>query len=136
MASEPGLTTTNTATVMGFVENYVGGNVEKAMEFIHPDMVANEADSLPYGGDWRGKDGFLGLMNKIDGIVSHDATPEALHDVGTAVIAVILAKFTSVATGASVEMRTVEIYGITDGLISSADVFYKDTKAFLDELGL
>lgn len=125
----------NVRAFYGFVENFLGGNVEGALEFIHPDVVADEPASLSYGGQWVGKDGFRALMQKIGETVAVEATPLGLHDAGDTVVAVFQAKFTSHATGASVEMPVCEVYGFTDGLISSANVFYKDSKEFADRIG-
>ena len=138
MAAEPGLASENMQALMGFVENFLGGNPEAALEFVHADIVAHEPPSLPYGGEWRGKDGFLGLMQKIHESVKVEATPGGLHeaDATDTIVAVYRATFTSHATGAAITMDVSEVYGFTDGLISSANIFYKDSKAFLDELGL
>lgn len=127
-------TSRNLQTLMGFVEYVLGGKVEAALEFIHPDVVAHEAESLPYGGEYRGKDAFLELLTKIGETVEIEVTPLGMHDAGDTIVAVFLAKFTSRASGNSIEMPVSEVYGFTDGLISSANFFYKDTKAFLDAI--
>ena len=120
---------------MGFVEKFLGEDLEGALAFIHPEVVAHEPESLPYGGEYRGKDGFLELMTKIWGTVSVEATPLGMHDAGDTIVAVYQGKFTSRDSGKSVEMPVSEVYGFTDGLISSANIFYKDSKAFVDEIG-
>ena len=125
----------NFQALMGFVENFLGEDFDAAIEFIHPEVVAHEPESLPYGGEYRGKDGFYELMTKIWATVSVEATPVGMHDAGDTIVAVYQGKFTSKASGGSVEMPVSEVYGFTDGLISSANIFYKDSKAFVDELG-
>lgn len=124
----------NLHTLMGFVENILGGEVEAAMEFIHPDVVAHEAESLPYGGEYRGKDAFRDLMTKVFGTVDIEVTILGMHEADDTIVAVFLAKFTSRASGNSIEMPVSEVYGFTDGLLSSLNIFYKDTKAFLDAI--
>lgn len=123
--------TKNLDTLAGFVSNFLGGDPTAALEFVHPDIVVQEPESLPYGGEWRGKDGFHELMTKIGSTVSVEATPLGMHDAGDTIVAIYQAKFTSRSNGKSVEMPVSEVYGFTDGLISSANVFYKDSKAFL-----
>jgi uncharacterized protein len=124
----------NLQTLKGFVENFLGGDAEAALEFIHPDVVAHEPESLPYGGEYRGKDAFLDMMTKIVETAEVEATLLDMHDAGDTVVAVFLAKYTSRASGNSIEMPVSEIYGFTDGLISSVNIFYKDSKAFLDAI--
>lgn len=127
--------TVNMRAFSGFVENFLGGNLDGALEFIHPDIVAHEPPGLPYGGEWTGKDGFRALMEKIGQTVAVEATPLGLHEAGDTLVAIMRATFTSRATGASVEMPVCEVYGLTDGLISSADVYYKDTAEFIARIG-
>ena len=124
----------NLQTLMGFVESFLGGDAETALEFIHADVVAHEPPSLPYGGEYRGKDAFLDLMTKIGKIVEVEATLQGVHESGDTILALYLATFTSRASGASIEMPMAEVYGFTDGLISSANIFYKDSKAFVDAI--
>ena len=124
----------NARAFQGFVENFLGGNVVGALEFIHPDVVAHEPSNLPYGGEWVGKDGFRALMEAIGETVAVEATPLGLHDAGDTIVAVFQAKFTSHATGASVEMPVCEVYSFTDGLISGANVFYKDPCEFVERI--
>ncbi|WP_354698531.1 hypothetical protein DSM112329_04213 [Paraconexibacter sp. AEG42_29] len=124
----------NARAFYGFVENFLGGNVDAALEFIHPDVLAHEPPALPYGGEWKGKDGFRALMEMIGATVEVEATPIGLHDAGDTMIAIFNAKFTSRASGASVEMPVCEVYGFTDGLISNVNVFYKDPCEFAERI--
>ena len=124
----------NLQSLMGFVESFLGGDPETALEFIHPDVVAYEPESLPYGGEYRGKDAFLELMNKIGKTVEVEATLQGVHEAGDTILALYLANFTSRATGHSIQMPVAEVYGFTDGRISSANIFYKDSKAFVDTI--
>lgn len=124
----------NLQALMGFVENVLAGKTEAALEFLHPDVVAHQAESLPYGGEYRGKDEFRELLTKIGETVEFEITLLGMHDADDTIVAVYLAKFTSRASGNSIEMLVSEVYGFTDGLISSVNVFYKDSKAFLDAI--
>jgi uncharacterized protein len=124
----------NLQTLQGFVENFLGGEMEAALEFIHPDVIAHEPESLPYGGEYRGKDAFRDMLTKIVETAEVEVTPLDMHDAGDTVVAVFLTKYTSRASGNSIEMPVSEIYGFTDGLISSVNIFYKDSKAFLDAI--
>jgi uncharacterized protein len=44
---------------------YIGLTVENASRYIAEDCVVHEAPSLPFGGDWKGPQGFVDLMRAI-----------------------------------------------------------------------
>lgn len=49
----------------GIQENYIGLTVATARRYIAEDCVVHEATSLPFGGQWRGPEGFVELMRTI-----------------------------------------------------------------------
>jgi ketosteroid isomerase-like protein len=110
-----------------------GGDLERMKRTIHPDVVVHEAESIPlYPGVYCGKAAFfdevIGPMVGNYDIALNDIEiiPTASHD---RAVGRIDATFTSRATSRSLRIMIVEIYDLTDGLISNIDVYYKDTAA-------
>lgn len=116
------------------LDSFMSGDIESALGAIHPDCVVREAAGLPFGGHWKGPDGFgqlLGTMAKDFEVVVEGYE---LFDAGEVVVGRLRATFRSQATGASVALSIVELYTIRDGRIVDVDVYYKDTLALRDLL--
>lgn len=124
----------NIATLGRFLQAFLAGGVDAALEYVHPDIVAEEPPSLPYGGRYRGKEQFADLMREIGETVEVQVIDHSMLDAGDTVVLKLRAKFTSRDTGAVAEMPVVELYTFTDGLISRAELFYKDTNAWLEAI--
>lgn len=107
------------------------GNLEGALERLHPDIVLHEADSIPfYGGEHHGKDAFArdvaGPMFENYDIEIHDVTA---RDAGDRVVVFLDLSFTSKATGRSIRMPIIEVSTVIDGLVGRMDIYYKDSAA-------
>ena len=112
------------------------GTAEAADPF-DEEIVIHEAASLPYGGDWTGKAGLRGLMERIASVANLSVSPANvdLFDVGDGqVITRQTAVFTAPGTGETLAMPMVEVYKLENGKITDIDVYYKDTKALVDFL--
>ena len=121
------------ATVVEMFAAMEAGDLERMKRTIHPDVVVHEAESIPfYPGVYHGKDAFFGeVIGPMVG--NYDI---ALHNIeiipstsDTRAVGRIDATFTSRDTGVAQRIMIVEIYDLTDGLISNIDVYYKDTAA-------
>ncbi|MEV5848654.1 nuclear transport factor 2 family protein [Streptomyces sp. NPDC051985] len=124
---------------MNFLTDFLSGDLEVAAKNMHPDFVASIPESLPWGGEWHGRAGCVGLLTKINELVAVEGTaePRFLHvPADGTVIALLHANYTSRATGKSLPIRLLEVYDFTDGLISGVSVFFQDTHRMIDELGL
>jgi uncharacterized protein len=118
------------AKVGGFVKAIAGEQFDDARALLDREFVVYEAGGLPYSGEYHGPDGFfelLGKMNQAMELTPGETFQYLLAD-GTVAIRGRL-KFTSRASGQSVEMGLVEIYTVRDGLIVELDVYYKDPSA-------
>ena len=121
----------NVEILSQFVERFLAGDLAGTLELIHPEMVLNEGDSLPWGGDHRGRDGFTQLVTSIAG--KYDLKVEScdIADAGDLVVCRMLVNFVNRTTGRTVTMPVAELYEIRDGLIWRVDVYYKDTQAIV-----
>lgn len=95
---------------------------------LSPDVVVTEASGLPYGGTYRGHDGFLNLMEKLaetwENLRPANLKFAAVDD-SVYVDFLLLGKCH--ATGREVEMPLIEKWNFKDGLVVSGCVFYYDT---------
>ena len=118
------------ATVGEFVKAIAGEQFDDARTLLHHEFVVYEAGGLPYSGEYHGPDGFfelLGKMNQAMELTPGETFQYLLADDTVAIRGRL--KFTSRASGRSVEMGLVEIYTVRDGLIVELDVYYKDPSA-------
>jgi uncharacterized protein len=102
----------------------------------HPDIVISEALSLPYGGEYRGREGairhaegFRSTWDRYQPEASRNLEPEFLV-VGDRVI--VLWRFQAQRqTGECVDLPVVSIYRLRDGRIIESRMFHFDTAALL-----
>ena len=105
------------------------GDMNAQIALLHPDFVVHEAASLPYGGDYRGAEGWAALV----GAVVQAWSGFRLEPLG--VIAedkgVMVVKFNvsgrSRSSGRSFNMPVAEIWRIEDGKLLDISPFYWDT---------
>ncbi len=122
------------AVVSKFLESIAKFDVEGALGCLHPEAVVEEAASLPYGGTHVGVPGFMTIVTKMTEAAVPTFESFEVFDGGDRVIGRIQLHLLAHASGAELRMQVVEIYTVTDGLITHADVFYKDTKVLADFL--
>ena len=108
---------------------------ERAMATLSPDIRISEPEGLLYGGEYVGIDACLRLF----GVIFENYRPEILSfrtvDAGDVTILLANARWTSTRTERSTDMKFCEIYTTEDGLITSIEVFPKDSRK-LHELAL
>ena len=113
------------------LEDFVRGG-EGALAMVDENAVWREAESLPWGGEWRGPDGFARLTREIDVLAELTARGHEIVRAGDVVELRLDAVFTSRKSGRQLPMTVVEHYRVHDGKIYGADAFYKDTQAVND----
>ena len=122
------------AVVRSFTDGLRAGDVAGCLELVHDDLIFAEAPSLPFGGDYHGKDGLVQMLRTVSRLFRVKlGTPEIVA--GEEFVAVrVSGTMTSRATDRSMPMDAVDLYQVRDGKIARVDVFYKDTAAVV-ELG-
>ena len=113
------------------LEDFVRGG-EGALAMVDENAVWREAESLPWGGEWRGPDGFARLTREIDVLAELTVRGHEIVRAGDVVELRLDAVFTSRKSGRQLPMTVVEHYRVHDGKIYGADAFYRDTQAVND----
>lgn len=112
---------------------YFAGEIDDfpAEQFLTPDFVLHEPESMPYGGAWHGPDGFrrfLEVMNATWSEMGPTDTPELVEHGDTVVVLATL-RARPRATGKTVHPPVSQIVRVRDGRLSEARMFYWDTAA-------
>ena len=129
------MTTSNVARLQEFFEHISRGEMDNAITYMHSGCVTAEAPGLPYGGDYIGGDGFISLFAAIAKDFDLTVNSWTVTDTaGDGVLAEMTATLRAKRSGRSLDTRVMELYTFADGLLTSIDVFYKDTKAIADLL--
>jgi len=126
--------------ILGIADSGINGSLtDKSVpgqsDPFHEDIVIREAAELPYGGEWKGKEGLRALMTKIDSLATLIPIDVEVFDVDeTHVITRQVAKMSREGSDKELLVPMVEVYRLEDGKIREIDVYYKDTKAMVDFL--
>jgi ketosteroid isomerase-like protein len=111
---------------------FVAGDSASVDAAIHPDFVITEAPGLPYGGTYRGLDGWHRLVGNIVGTWDDFATApiEILGEPdGDRFAALHSLKGRSKKTGRSVSLQVFELWVFKDHKVIEVVPFYFDTHA-------
>jgi len=106
------------------------------LETVHSDVVLHQPDSLPYGGQWKGREDFGRWLDAFVGtwsnIVPSDA---AFHNCGGEVlVATVVMRATARTTGMHIEMPMCQVIRFSDNLPIDWRNFAWDTAILLDAL--
>lgn len=101
--------------------------VEEAAQFVAEDCVIREAESLPYGGTYRGPEGFVHLVHTVFGLwqdcrldiqkVWTDGIDRMIH----------YSQMSGHTGKGAFDMPMVEYYRVVDGKMKEITILYFDT---------
>ncbi|KAA1379896.1 nuclear transport factor 2 family protein [Aeromicrobium fastidiosum] len=117
------------ATVENLMKTVNKGDLQGALQYVHPDFVIHEQPGLPYEGEWRGHDGFVSLMTYIGSIWKgwrDTPFPYELASVGSRVMKETRSSATARSTGERIEMDMMEVLEFKDDLIHTIRPYYWD----------
>jgi nucleoside-diphosphate-sugar epimerase/ketosteroid isomerase-like protein len=120
------------ATLEKFVTRMQAGDLSGALEMVDEEAVWQEAETLPWSGQWRGPDGFARLEGAINTSAEMTVRDYAIIEAGEVVEMRLNLVFTSRKSGRRLPMEVVEHYTVREGKIHGANAFYKDTQAVND----
>jgi ketosteroid isomerase-like protein len=135
--SEAGTERHNVERAKSFYEALFARNWAVVNEILSPDVVVHEPAGLPYGGEYRGHDGFKRLMKSLPEYwsavgpadIGYTAAGDVVH-METTLVA------TARATGREVRLPFIESWTFRDGRMVSAIIYYSDTYVLRQALGL
>lgn len=128
------------ASVSDFIE---GGEKVKAypgslVPFFTDDVELYEAATLPWGGTWKGRDGFLGealaFIAEFGSDYSFTVQSDRFWEATDTVFHEFVIDLTHNETGKMYRWSGLERYLFDGDRCSELDVFYKDTAGLLDFL--
>src|SRR5688572_26220294 len=103
---------------------------------IDREFVLYQADSLPYGGEWRGRDGSKDWMRAMaESWVQFKVEEPRVIFGDDSVVAVVKLIGEARRTGRKVEMPLTQVIRIRDGRLLEVRPFYWDTAAINATLG-
>jgi hypothetical protein len=123
---------------LGLADNGVTGDLvdtgsQSTADPFADDIVVREAAELPYGGEWKGKEGLHDLMTKIGSLAHLTLADVQVFDAGDGwVVARQSARFLDECSADELVIFMVEVYKLANDKIVEIDVYYKDTKAMVD----
>jgi nucleoside-diphosphate-sugar epimerase/ketosteroid isomerase-like protein len=120
------------ATLEKFVSRMGAGDRSGALEMVDEEAVWQEAETLPWGGQWRGPDGFTQLEAAINTSAEMTVRDSVIVEAGEVVEMRLSLVFTSRKSGRRLPMEVVEHYTVREGKIHGANAFYKDTQSVND----
>jgi uncharacterized protein len=101
------------------------------------DFVIVEPASLPYGGEHRGLEGYVKLMQQIGDLFDLQFEPLGLHGLdGHTVLLHMNVTFTARRGRGSVTLPVLELLDVEEGRIKRSEVYLSDTAALLGTLDL
>lgn len=113
-----------------------GGDFSIVADLIHPSCVMHQAESLPYGGEWKGPSGFKAWMEAFGMAWSSlKVVKSEMFDFGDVVISKISVEAIARSTGTSVAFDVMQYVRAADGKLIEFRPFYWDIPKLLDALG-
>jgi uncharacterized protein len=114
---------------------FARGDIDGAVEAIAPSAETRVPETVPWGGTYRGPDGFRDFLYKIDqAFDSFKATPEKVLGADDNHVIVIAKTKGRVKGGGTIEGTNVWVYQLRDGLIADAEG-WADTAKAVEALG-
>lgn len=110
------------------------GDRDGAMELYHPDVRIELPYSLPHGGVYKGREGIAPMAAAFAEHWERTIEDPRLLGCGDDVVQITTQTWTAHSTGQSATVDVVELFTITDGMVSEIRVFQQDTHRLLQTL--
>lgn len=125
----------NLAIVKTMAENGILGRWDIVRQYIADDLVMHVPPGLPFGGDYRGWDGYLQVFKELGSYFTGLKSAEAqFAAAGNKVIVMSTLSGQVARTGKPISFPITGIWELRDGKVVDIVPFYYDTKAIYDLL--
>ena len=108
-------------------------DLDAVLEMAAPDVTLTQAEELPWGGHFVGRDGLMDFATKLIGTIGSTVKHEGLFEAGDRVVQQGRTQGTVYANGAEFDISEVHIWTLRDGKVVAVE-FYIDTPAMLAAL--
>jgi len=127
--------TTATELVERFLEVALGQRFDRLPEVLDEEFVIVEPTSLPYGGEYRGPEGYARFFTELTAVFEITAfdVRELVAD-GDRVVMKAEVGFRSRKTGRGLTMPVLELLEVAGGKLARSEVYFQDTAALLELL--
>ena len=116
----------------GIQKTFADLTVEGAREYIAEDCVVHEAPSLPFGGDWKGPQGFVDLMTAIqNSFTNFRFEPGTMVTDGEKLLA-FYGRVSGDTPHGHFDMPIVEYWTCENGKVVEVFAMWQDTKQIMD----
>lgn len=140
------MTTREAQSAVAVLEQFIQAEVDyfnatdaefPAEEHLDPEFVLYEPESMPYGGEWHGHEGFRRFLEVMDRTWSKmgPLSPPELIEQGDTVIVLATLDARARATDRVVQPPVCQVVRVRDGRLLEARMFYWDTARINEALG-
>jgi len=129
-----GHTSEGVAIVTELGRRFQVGDAEGAFRLFHPDIRIEQPASLPHGGWHSGRDGVAAMGAIFARFWERSIGNPRVLGCGESVVQMTTQTWTARASGRSATVDVVELFSISDGLVSEIRVFQQDTHLLLTTL--
>jgi hypothetical protein len=112
---------------------YAKKDPEAILAPLHDDFEFRQSELVPWGGSYRGREGFVEFLGKITAHVDSVVEIEEIVEAGDHVVVIGRSRGTVKATGRPFDVRAVHVWKLHVGRPLSLDV-YLDTPAMAEAL--
>lgn len=123
-----------TAVITELAKRFMAGDGAGAAALFHPGIRIEQPTSLPHGGWHEGKDGMAAMGAVFGQHWTRTIEDPRIFGQDERVVQVTTQTWTAKCTGRSATVDVVELFVVTDGLITEIRVFQQDTHALLATL--
>lgn len=115
--------------VTEFVHLLGSGEFDKCLAMIEADAVITEAPNLPFGGEWRGPQGFADMAKAVAKEYRLRLGEPVISAAGDRVLVRVSGTIAARASGREMPLDALDLYTVHGGRITGLDVYYKDAAA-------
>ncbi|MCB2075848.1 MAG: nuclear transport factor 2 family protein [Novosphingobium sp.] len=123
----------NLEVVMTMAENGIKGRWDIVRTYVADDIVLRVPESLPWGGERRGWDGYQqALLIMGEFFAEFDTADATFTPVDDTIVIRMNISGRVAATGKAVSMPLLEVWQLRDEQVCDITAFFFDTKALVD----